>query len=51
MADLEAEPVPKETFYSATISIRAMLRFLTSHLVGGTAIGCKYSCFTTYLLK
>lgn len=40
-ADPDAEPAPKEKFYSATVSIRAMLRFLTSHLVGGTAIACE----------
>lgn len=36
-----AEDVPKEKMFSAVVPIRAMQKFLTSHLVGGVAIACK----------
>lgn len=31
----------KERFFKAAVPIRAMLKFLTSHLVSGTAIACE----------
>ncbi|WVF66361.1 hypothetical protein IAT40_001101 [Kwoniella sp. CBS 6097] len=38
--DNEEPPPPPEKMFSANVSIKGLLKFLTSHLVGGTAIAC-----------
>lgn len=37
----EAVDVPSDKMFSAVVPIRAMQKFLTSHLVGGIAIACE----------
>ncbi|OCF33100.1 HUS1 checkpoint protein [Kwoniella heveanensis BCC8398] len=38
--DNEEPPPPPDKMFSANVSIKGLLKFLTSHLVGGTAIAC-----------
>ena len=41
--DADVEAAPKDKMFSTTVSIRGLLKFLNSHLVGGTAIACEVS--------
>jgi len=36
----ETEEAPKDKMFSTNVAIRGLQKFLTSHLVGGTAIAC-----------
>ncbi|KAI9633365.1 checkpoint protein Hus1/Mec3 [Dioszegia hungarica] len=47
----EEEPVPADKMFSAVVPIRAMQKFLTSHLVGGVAIACicEKHCLIAYV--
>ncbi|WWC85520.1 uncharacterized protein L201_000384 [Kwoniella dendrophila CBS 6074] len=39
-ADEEQEPPPPDQMFTVSVAIKGFLKFLTSHLVGGTAIAC-----------
>ena len=39
--EAEADPPPKDKMFSTLVSIRGLLKFLTSHLVGGVTIACE----------
>ena len=43
---MEGERPPKDKMFSTLVSIRGLLKFLTSHLVGGVAIACEFSSLT-----
>ena len=40
-ADTDGEGIPKEKMFSTVVAMRGLLKFLNSHLVGGTAIACE----------
>ncbi|GFZ44818.1 hypothetical protein JCM24511_02544 [Saitozyma sp. JCM 24511] len=50
-AEDETEPAPADKMFSCTVSIRGLQKFLTSHLVGGTAIACicQAHCLIAYV--
>jgi hypothetical protein len=41
--DQEEERPPPNHFFSANVGIKALLKFLGSYLVGGTAIACEWT--------
>ena len=43
LADQDVDPPPeRDKMFATVVSIKGLLKFLSSHLVGGTAIACEY---------
>ncbi len=41
--DGDGDPPPRDKMFSTLVSIRGLLKFLTSHVISGTTIACELS--------